>query len=467
MPEKYHLDTKPTPNLHLAPSPTSLLDWEEGCLKCAVCVKTQCVYGVYSSRRIDDETLFENLDSLCKSCLSCVQNCPRRLITKTVSPEFLRLGDEYWTPDILRRIYYQAESGKIPVSGAGYGGPFSGPGFDSMWTDMSEIVRPTRDGIHGREYINTSVDLGRKPDFIEFPRAGGEIQIERNYVESPMPFILGIPGDKRISENICRGLALAAVGMKAFLLLPAQCLTWLSPDMDDYVIPSLTEETLRPDVSFYRRFKIVEITWWDGLLKWLEVFKTINRQTVVSIRLPFSKELPGIIEPLVKAGADIIHLTATNQGRRPEDDRADPKAPLLRDLIREVHLQLVDLACRDRITLLVSGGLAMAEHAAKAIVCGADAVCLDLALWAAMECRVCRDCLDKKDCPVSLESVYDKWAKQRIINLVGAWRNQLLEVLGAMGLREIRRLRGEVGRAMFFEQLEKESFAPIFGRRKV
>ena len=26
-----------------------------------------------------------------------------------------------------------------------------------MWTDMSEIVRPTRDGIHGREYISTSV----------------------------------------------------------------------------------------------------------------------------------------------------------------------------------------------------------------------------------------------------------------------------------------------------------------------
>ncbi len=31
-----------------------------------------------------------------------------------------------------------------------------------MWTDMSEIVRPTRDGIHGREYISTSVDIGRK-----------------------------------------------------------------------------------------------------------------------------------------------------------------------------------------------------------------------------------------------------------------------------------------------------------------
>ena len=67
--------------------------------------------------------------------------------------------------------WYQAETGSIPVSGSGYGGPFSGPGFDSMWTDMSEIVRPTRDGIHGREYINTSVDIGRKLGSLSFDRA--------------------------------------------------------------------------------------------------------------------------------------------------------------------------------------------------------------------------------------------------------------------------------------------------------
>ncbi len=39
---------------------------------------------------------------------------------------------------------------------------------------------------------------------------------------------------------------------------------------------------------------------------------------------------------------------------------------------------------------------------------------------------------------------------------MAAWRDQLLEVLGAMGLKDIRRLRGETGRAMFLEELEKE-----------
>jgi hypothetical protein len=38
-----------------------------------------------------------------------------------------------------------------------------------------------------------------------------------------------------------------------------------------------------------------------------------------------------------------------------------------------------------------------------------------------------------------------------------------LEISGAMGLREIRRMRGEMGRAMFMVDLESEAFAGIEG----
>ena len=47
--------------------------------------------------------------------------------------------------------------------------------------------------------------------------------------------------------------------------------------------------------------------------------------------------------------------------------------------------------------------------------------------------------------------------------LFRSWRDQLLEVLGAMGLREVRRLRGEMGRAMFQKELEREAFSGIEG----
>ena len=92
---------------------------------------------------------------------------------------------------------------------------------------------------------------------------------------------------------------------------------------------------------------------------------------------------------------------------------------------------------------------------------------VDLPLLIAMECRLCGRCKKGLSCPVDLEGMDDDYGKDRIVNLIGAWRNQMLEMMGAMGLREARRLRGEVGRSMWFDDLEKENFSPIFGERKV
>jgi hypothetical protein len=39
----------------------------------------------------------------------------------------------------------------------------------------------------------------------------------------------------------------------------------------------------------------------------------------------------------------------------------------------------------------------------------------------------------------------------------------MLEILGAMGVREVRRLRGEFGRSMMCSELEAEAFGEIEG----
>ena len=130
-----------------------------------------------------------------------------------------------------------------------------------------------------------------------------------------------------------------------------------------------------------------------------------------------------------------------------------------------MHQRLVADSIRDQLTLLVSGGVALAEHVAKLIICGADGVGVDQALLAALECRLCPGCGEGIECPVHLDQVPVAWAANRIVNLIGSWHSQLLEVLGAMGLREVRRLRGETGRAMFFEDLERECLGPVFGER--
>ena len=170
VPAKYTIHTKPVPPRLRPVGKLGIVDWREDCSSCHNCVKRSCVYGLY---RDEADTLRDEIGYLdyiyqCKGCLNCVQNCTKNILTRVVNPEYRRLGDEYFTPDIILSTWFQAETGRIPVSGSGYGGPFSGPGFDSMWTDMSEIVRPTRDGIHGREYISTSVDIGRKLPHLAF-----------------------------------------------------------------------------------------------------------------------------------------------------------------------------------------------------------------------------------------------------------------------------------------------------------
>src|SRR4030066_1041941 len=189
MPSKYHIHAAQVPNRFQSITRSGVIAWEEGCLKCARCVKKDCVYNVYEKRGIDARQMLESLDTVCKDCFRCVQGCPNRLIQKGLNPAYKVLGDHYWTPEIISGLWYQAESGRIPVSGAGYGGPFSGPAFDAMWTARSEIVRPTRDGIHGREYISTAVDIGRKSPVLLFD--GGRLtNTLPPLVDIPMPLII-------------------------------------------------------------------------------------------------------------------------------------------------------------------------------------------------------------------------------------------------------------------------------------
>ena len=158
----------------------------------------------------------------------------------------------------------------------------------------------------------------------------------------------------------------------------------------------------------------------------------------------------------------MINLRFDAHGR--EQVRFNPRH--MRDVIREVHGALVKDGTRDQVTLLSSGGIAMAEHVAKAIICGVDLVAIDLPLVVALECRLCGECEHDAACPIALEKADPEYAMQRIVNLMGAWHSQLIEMLGAMGIREIRRLRGETGRCMFFEDLERNTFGRLFGKRK-
>jgi glutamate synthase domain-containing protein 2 len=157
----------------------------------------------------------------------------------------------------------------------------------------------------------------------------------------------------------------------------------------------------------------------------------------------------------------LVHLCADEVGYDLEeggDPGAEPK--FLADSLQGVHRHLVEKRLRDQVSLVVGGGIATAEHVPKALVCGADAVAVDFTLQVALGCALWADV--RYPCPVEDQETDAEWGTQRIVNLMAAWRDQLLEVLGAMGMREVRRLRGEMGRTIF-QSREEEEFRRLFG----
>ena len=61
---------------------------------------------------------------------------------------------------------------------------------------------------------------------------------------------------------------------------------------------------------------------------------------------------------------------------------------MAKDIIRAVHLKLVEDRIRDEVTIIFSGGIAMAEHVPKAMLCGADLTAIDMPLLIALGARL-------------------------------------------------------------------------------
>jgi len=170
---------------------------------------------------------------------------------------------------------------------------------------------------------------------------------------------------------------------------------------------------------------------------------------VVGVRVGADRD----VLALVRAGASVVHLAADYHGRA--------GGRFVMDLFQAAHRQLVEAGVREEVTLVGSGGVVLAEHVPKAIICGLDAVALDTATWVALQGRFEGEVVDRETARVSFPRLPLEWGAQRLANLAGSWRDQLLEVMGAMGLREVRRLRGELGRCMFQAELEREAFGEI------
>jgi len=461
MPKKYHIHPKATP-LDLEYIFKFKIVRGENCINCGKCTKV-CIYQAHKRSEADPRKMADPNTVVCKNCFRCIQECPRGALEKSLDKGFLSTGGSYWKPDMLISLMKQAEDGNVPVSGAGYRGPFTGTGFDSMWTDMSEIVRPTRDGIHGREYISTSIDLGRKLNHLVFGADRQLISKVPDTVDISLPILFDIPAEK-LSSSIKLAMVKAATELNTFVIMPAADITADFEKHIDNIIPRFSTAEIDLHKEIIKKARIVSVEYDDALLKNIaiirEKIKKISHALLI-IRVPAVKDVEFTAAKLARDGAEIIHITSDYCGQELNSPTGSGSRHL-KDIIRSIHQRLVEDHIRDEVTIIASGGIGLAEHVTKAMLCGADLTAIDLPLMIGLGARIYEEREKYLVLPEGLAKIPTPILTQRMINLMSAWHSQILEMMGAMGIREARRLRGESGRAIFFEEIDKDTFGKLF-----
>ena len=434
-----------------------------------------CIYGVFSGPFGG----FMPRREYCTGCLRCVQEYPE-FCTVERNPAINKFADSYWqTKDITKEatnpyliVLNEAEKGKIPVKGMGYKGSFADKGWDTIWTDMSEIVRPTRDGIYGREYISTETTIGSRSIIPTLDEHNPQ------FVKLSLPVIFDHLPDTISNKVVLESIAKASneVGT-VFIASPNQVSSLKLTDRLIMKISDLNElsfnvdplgiEVDLPGLLGFNPYgeevaKIYRNDSFDMIVSTIKKVKGHFPRKLLIIRLPLTESTGSFLVKLLKnVSFDAVHLYADYHGDTFADDFEIRQ--FIKDALRQAHETLVKEGIRDQISVIASGGIILAEHVPKAMICGADVTAINSTALVALQMKFKDECKNPYQSKIAPDSFNTDWGRQRLVNLLAAWHYQILEVLSAMGMRDVRRLRGDIGRAIFKEEIEKEAFGDIRG----
>jgi hypothetical protein len=308
---------------------------------------------------------------------------------------------------------------------------------------MSEIVRPTRDGVYGREYISTCVEIGRKPTSVDF----SEIDQTPSTVEVPVPIIF----DELPTGNMGVWRAVGMASRKLGTLFVSRDQT-RGDSYRERMVPIVDENSIYETTE--KKPAVVE---YDGEKS--DLFEKLAGglpSSIVMARIPLREDTGMVACKLAREGVHGLHLYADYHG---QDYSEDPRH--ISESLKEVHQLLVKEGLRDQVTIIASGGITLAEHVPKAIICGADLVGIDTTVLVALQAEFLGETRKRGAYQLRPRKIDPAWGAQRLVNLFGVWHDQLIEILSAMGMRDVRRLRGDIGRSMMDAELREQSFKGI------
>ncbi len=394
----------------------------------------------------------------CNGCLYCVIECPVDAIRVHINPYFENLGGRDFSRDDVRRLNEESRNGDVPTSGTGSTGLFGGQGFDRYMFDFSVIVRPTRDGI--REAIDINVNLGRKPLFHLYDEAS-HITTSFPTIDLATPIVLEYPNVAAASPEKLAGVFARAASREKTLCLMTLPEFAANYEKVKYFAANIGLKISAGDVPVFEHIQSAKnavevlstlrqiplvllhendapatLSAHEAKLALLHEIFSPSLHLGVWINVPAGhdrKEIANRTLALVRAGVGMIYLKCAWNDELGYYDSAG--------VLPEVYDHLYKNAAHSQVTLLANGIKSPADLGV-ALMLGASAGVIDRAAVVAMNHEF--PMLEKDG--HSLPDFDEDAGLQRAQNLFKSWHKQIREVLGAFGVRDIRRTVGERGR---------------------
>jgi glutamate synthase domain-containing protein 2 len=175
-----------------------------------------------------------------------------------------------------------------------------------------------------------------------------------------------------------------------------------------------------------------------------------NYTKPVSVKIAAVHNVAAISSGIARAGADIIAIDGFRGGTGAAPTRIRDSVGIPIELaLASVDQRLRDEGIRSHVSLVASGSIRNSADVMRAIALGADAVYIGSAALIALGCHQCQACHGGKcnwgiatQRPELTKRLDPEEGAERLTNLMNAWKHEIQEMLGGMGINSLDSLRG-------------------------
>ena len=173
-------------------------------------------------------------------------------------------------------------------------------------------------------------------------------------------------------------------------------------------------------------------------------------QKPVIVKVAAVHNIAAIASGIARSGADIIAIDGFRGGTGAAPTRIRDNVGIPIELaLAAVDQRLRQEGIRGEVSIIAGGSIRSSADVVKAIALGADACYIATAALLALGCHLCRTCQSGKcnwgiatQRPELVARLDPEEGQRRLVNLMTAWKHEIQEFLGAMGINSIEALRG-------------------------